>query len=347
MRGDMNEHACVEPVEAAVPPGHAEAFEAWRWAVSPFFRFDTLGERERYETAIWSANFDRIVLGYSDGSSSLFDRSVPTIARFCVEDVLVQFYRGQAYEATANGSTEVIQPGTLVLFDLTRPMSIRANVVANTSLTIPRALLAPLLANLDGLHGSVVRPGGALHGLLIDHMRAMRRHAVRTQVSEASAIADATAALVAACFGASAEGYDAAVRAVPAISLVRLRDFIEANLRDPRLGAAMIMRTFGVSRATLYRLFEPLGGVANFIAERRLAKVFRSLASGERERIGVVAARWGFLNSSSFSRAFRNAYGMSPSDVRAGMSAQRKGRASDAEPTTPGFAGIGRQVRGL
>lgn len=342
----MIANACVEPVEAAVPPGHAEAFEAWRWAVSPFFRFDTLGERDHYQTSIWSANFDRIVLGYSDGSSSLFDRSVPTIARFGLEDVLVQFYRGHSYEATANGTSQVIEPGTLALFDLTRPVAIRANVVANVSLTIPRALLAPLLANLDTLHGAVVHPGGALHGLLIDHIGSMRRHAVHTQVSEAPAIADATAALVAACFGVSAEGRDAATRAIPAISLARLRDFIEANLRDPTLGPAMIMRTFGVSRATLYRLFDPLGGVANFIAERRLAQVFRSLMSGERERIGVVAARWGFLNNSTFSRAFRNAYGMSPSDARAGMTAQWKDGARDTEPTTPGFAGIARQVRG-
>lgn len=337
-------NACVEPVEAMVPPGQAEAFEAWRWAVSPFFRFDTLGERERYQTAIWSANFDRVVLGYSDGGSSLFDRSVPTIARFGVEDVLVQFYRGHAYEATTNGQSRVIPPGALALFDLTRPLAIRANVVANVSLTISRALLAPLLANLDGLHGALVHPGGALHGLLVDHVVAMRRHAPRTQLSEAPAIATATAGLVAACFGASAEGRDVAMRAVPAISLARLRDHIEANLGDPGLGAATLVRTFGVSRATLYRLFEPLGGVANFIAERRLAQAFRSLTSHEPERIGVVAARWGFLNSSSFSRAFRNAYGMSPSEVRANAIAQWKSPPRDAGPATPGFAGIRRQA---
>ena len=102
-------------------------------------------------------------------------------------------------------------------------------------------------------------------------------------------------------------------------SLRGLRRLIEANLDDPTLGPDYLIADGSISRSTLYRLFEPFGGVAAYVRQRRLTRAFQILSdpATQHERIGTVAARCGFADDTVFSRAFRRAYGMSPNDIRA------------------------------
>jgi AraC-like DNA-binding protein len=73
-----------------------------------------------------------------------------------------------------------------------------------------------------------------------------------------------------------------------------------------------------MSRATLYRVFEQLGGVRRYIQQRRLKGAYQRLTDPVHasERIGTIAAGFGFGNDSAFSRAFRETYGMSPTNLR-------------------------------
>jgi AraC-like DNA-binding protein len=73
-----------------------------------------------------------------------------------------------------------------------------------------------------------------------------------------------------------------------------------------------------MSRDTLYRLFESLGGVRRYIQQRRLTRAYQTITDPAHagERVGTIATRYGFSNDSVFSRAFREAYGMSPTDLR-------------------------------
>jgi hypothetical protein len=54
----------------------------------------------------------------------------------------------------------------------------------------------------------------------------------------------------------------------PVDTLVTLCRYIGDNFTARDLGAAKLAATFGLSRASLYRLFEPIGGVASFIRTR-------------------------------------------------------------------------------
>jgi AraC-like DNA-binding protein len=80
-----------------------------------------------------------------------------------------------------------------------------------------------------------------------------------------------------------------------------------------------LCRHFGLSRSQLYRLFEPLGGVVHYVQQRRLLQAFHTLVNpaSRRLRVSEVAARVGFASNAHFSRAFRLAFGVSPSDARA------------------------------
>ena len=93
-----------------------------------------------------------------------------------------------------------------------------------------------------------------------------------------------------------------------------------------------IRRALGLSRSALYWLFEPYGGVAAYLLERRLARV-RALLADRREhrRISELAFAHGFASEAHFSRAFRRCFGLTPSDVR--------GTAERPEPKGPTEAG--------
>jgi AraC-like DNA-binding protein len=101
-------------------------------------------------------------------------------------------------------------------------------------------------------------------------------------------------------------------------SLATICRYIHAHLAAADLDADLLAVRFGLSRASLYRLFQPLGGVAGYIVEQRLSEAFRQLRAAEfaNHRIGQISFRLGFKNVSNFSRAFRGKFGMSPSDAK-------------------------------
>lgn len=89
---------------------------------------------------------------------------------------------------------------------------------------------------------------------------------------------------------------------------------IEDRLLDPALDAGELMRALGLSRSSLYRAFQPVGGVNAWIRQRRLEHARDLLAhrTGPRPTVGEVAQICGFASDSHFSRAFRKAFGHSP-----------------------------------
>ena len=104
----------------------------------------------------------------------------------------------------------------------------------------------------------------------------------------------------------------------PLETLVTLCRYVEGNLTARDLGAEKLAAVFGLSCASLYRLFEPVGGVASFIRERRLARAHQELTTPglQNRRIGPIAYQAGFHSIAAFNRAFRATYGETPRNVR-------------------------------
>ncbi|MEM7329823.1 MAG: AraC family transcriptional regulator [Pseudomonadota bacterium] len=93
-----------------------------------------------------------------------------------------------------------------------------------------------------------------------------------------------------------------------------IRTYVERNLDHPDLSSTLILKNFGVSRASLFRMFERDGGVRNFIKQRRVFRAVLDIAGTPNVRgaISSAAERWGFSSNSSFNRAVRDQFGMPP-----------------------------------
>lgn len=324
-----------------------DGFAAWREVVSPVFVADPMPglDLQRFDIDFHCVNVGPLMVGTTRSVAQTFLRDTPTIARSGVDHLIVQTYVGGSTGAvTENGEIDV-QPGDVWLFDMSRTLSTTtSDRFLNVSVTIPRALLEPLVADVDGLHGLRLAGTSPLGGMLSQHILGLEARAPAMNVREASVLFDATVQMVAGCVGPSLEAREVVAGAMASAVLAQIRRSIDLHLGNPALGPDFLMQLHGLSRAKLYRLFEPHGGVADYIRRRRLARCFLDLASPtQREvKVATIGYRWGFANEASFSRAFRSRFGVTPSDVRAGV--RRAGSVEAAEAPTPV---LGQWLRGL
>ncbi|MFI9809123.1 helix-turn-helix domain-containing protein [Streptomyces sp. NPDC052301] len=101
--------------------------------------------------------------------------------------------------------------------------------------------------------------------------------------------------------------------------ILRVKSFVRRHLGDPDLTPAKIAAAHHISRSYLYRLFQGEGlTVASYIRDQRLTSARQDLTDpGLRQLpIHAVAARWGYPRPGDFTRAFRTAYGITPSELR-------------------------------
>ncbi|MEV4433054.1 helix-turn-helix domain-containing protein [Streptomyces sp. NPDC049585] len=105
---------------------------------------------------------------------------------------------------------------------------------------------------------------------------------------------------------------------------LRIGAFVIEHLRDPDLGPEAIACAHGISLRYLHRLFQQNGTTPRaFIRQQRLDRCRRDLADPALDHLTIhtIAARWGYPQPDGFSRAFRTATGMSPSEYRASVRA--------------------------
>ncbi len=198
-------------------------------------------------------------------------------------------------------------------------------------LNIARDRFSALAPALDAARGRTLST--PLGGMLSEYIRLLERQLPGLADEDVRRLPQAVAAMVAACVAPSADRTTAAHAQIGATLKDKARRCIIRNLHSPRLGSNMLCRELGMSRSSLYRLLESEGGVKQYIQHHRLAESFAQLSDPSNSRpIAVIADQLGMLDPSSFSRAFRRQFGISPTDVR---EAARAGVAPALAPARP------------
>jgi len=336
-------------LDISVSPGNAHDFDLWRHGLSPLYEMDTPEPAARASYAAEMTSYFVADMGIAEGSASAahFNRTPLTIARGGLDNICVLLYSQGGCRLDTEGRSTEVHAGDVCFLDMTRQSELRASYYQTLSVVLPRALLAPLVADLDGLHGRIMQKSTSLNTMLASHLRTLFDEAPVLTSKDAGAAAHGTAALVAAFAGASGKGREAIEQASANASLQSARRLIEAQLHEPDLGPELVCQRLGMSRAKLYRLFEPIGGVGEYIQQRRLSRAYQALTDPAQANlyIGVIATQCGFGSASVFSRAFRNAFGISPTDLRANQTR------TDADETglsgDNAFATMRRQLLGM
>lgn len=314
--------ADTEPSHINVPYGavpRETGFKVWAEILEPVFEVkagsETMAEF-RFGFESWALG--TAVIGQCMANGHAFERSSRTIARSGIDHVMIQVATRGGLLANFEGRSVQGRPGDVCVFDLSRPVSTTSPDFQNITLIVPRSILAPMVADYDSLHGLVLAAETPRARLLGSHIMELARQLPSMTRDEIVGMAEPTVHLAAGCLGTS---LDHAVVVAPVIDHARLgtiKAYIDRHLGAPDLDADSVCRSLGLSRSKLYRLFEASGGVAAHIRRRRLSQCLRELTSRRcrADRISEIAYRWGFTNEASFSRAFRGAFGLSPSEAR-------------------------------
>lgn len=313
-------------VGSAVPSTHfstrelpaVDRFDAWRDKISVIFDVDRIGGKypASFEASVDAYQIGNLVITDSRQGEQAYSLSPKRNRAAGIDLFQVGFYRSGGYRGEADGVSIEGRAGDLQVLDLAQPMHSVEPASDMVCVFLPRELLQERIGDLDGLHGVELRSG--MGGLLADYLALLAERLPQMPESDAEAAATATLEIIAACLRPSVGMIREAQSPIRDVILLRAKRVIEDNIRSVRLTPDFLCGTLGVSRRSLYRLFEPHGGVHHYILLRRLGHIKRALHQRDhRERIADVAARFGFTCQETFWRAFKRQYNVSPGEVSA------------------------------
>jgi len=241
--------------------------------------------------------------------ASVIRRSARGIAALDPEQFLVATALKGTTRIEQGGRSTVFSAGELSSWDSSHPFAVTHTDAFDLLLiVVPRALLGP---RRDAICArTATRLDGALAGPFFEQVW-------RGGDSANEDIADALIALVRAL-------HTHATPRLPGL-LGQIKAHVDEHLDDPALGPDSIARAHFISTRYLHKLFAAEdASVSELIRRRRLDACRRDLLDPAlaHETISAIARRWALANPAHFSRAFRAAYGCTPSELRGLIAAE-------------------------
>ncbi len=243
------------------------------------------------------------------------------------EDILGFQLVCKGIETVREGSRVLaLSPGDVVLWDGHQPTDVEIiEPFHKRTLLFPRRRVLELCPRLAELSAIPPLQDNGPARLLVRYMNALALEQPKLEptggVAAVNAALELLRAAVEPCVPTSRAATREATRA-------EIRRYVKTHLQDPELGPASIARAYSVSVRALHALFEDIdASVAGLVRSERLARCLEDLQRPNGGSVTDIAFRWGFCDAAHFSRVFKRAFGMTPSEVR--HAAQR------AERVTP------------
>lgn len=297
----------------------SDRFDVWRSSISVLFEIEPgAGRPGDFKAGIAASHLGSLLFAETAATGHQFSRSLRKTIADGIDHYVLQLYCEGGARARFGDLEQTVRPGDLFLFDLAKQSVFDCDDFRNLSLIVPRALLESRVPGIESLHGCRLPAALPLVRLLKQNLLAMREIVGDCPASHAGPVAEMLHELTARCLSTlDREIYGGGPTSKAAL-MTAIRRFVEIRLADPNLDWTAVCAEFRLSRSYLYELFVPLGGVAHYIQQRRLMRSLSDLqaASGHRRKIAQVAFTYGFTSESHFSRTFRKAFGMTPSEAR-------------------------------
>jgi AraC-like DNA-binding protein len=249
--------------------------------------------------------------------------TVHRTARLAREDaepaLFLTLQSGRTSMMVQHGRQTVLRPGDFAVYATTAPYSLLFDHGVHAhffrfplrDLALPETVVREVSARTFLADDPVA-------GLVATYLQRLATSPELRGLTVADALAQPTVELVRAALAGAAGDTAAAREPLHSTLAARVLEHVRLHLADPDLGAASIAAAHHVSVRHLYAVLARAGiGLGDRIRSDRLEACRRDLARDPGAAVGAVARRWGFVDASHFSRAFRAKYGMSPREWRA------------------------------
>jgi AraC-like DNA-binding protein len=293
--------------------------EAWRemlaQAYIPFDARPEAGEVDRFDAqvsrlALGDAALVDFACGHARGR-----RTRREIAQTPPDLVGILAMRHGSLGLTLDGSSMLLAPGQLVVWDGNVPGSFDAiGPIVKRTLVVPRARLRAVFPRLDDVVGRVLPADSSPLQLFNAFLETLAERGPALDDVSRTAAGDAAVELARVALGA---GLPSEPQRLREAIVMQVRKYVETHLQEPGLAPPGIAAAHAISVRTLHEAFELTGeSVGALVRRRRLERCHADLVAPSGDTVSDIAHRWGFRDSSYFSRAFRRYYGVAPREVQ-------------------------------
>lgn len=293
-----------------------------------------VGTPELFHGRIDRVSAGDLAFAHVTSSAHVVTRTRARIAHSRQDDFLLSLQTAGRGMVSQGGREAVLQAGDFTLYDTTRPYDLRFDQdFSQLVLRLPRRVVTGRIAEVDRLTAQPIagdRGTGRLasiflcqlHGQLaeLDPLSLPRVHA--------SAV-DLIAAAVAEQTGNPHDPSECRI-----LLRRRVGAFIDRNLADARLSCETVAAAHGISARHLRKVFESAAmSVSELIWARRLEQARRDLTDPLHAHVSVTSIGYdvGFKDAAHFSRAFKSAFGETPTAFRARTHASLNRRAAPSK----------------
>jgi len=253
-------------------------------------------------------------------TTQLATRTRSRIARSSHDDFLLNLQTSGRGEIRQGGRSALLKPGDIGLYDTTRPYELCFDDDFSTIvLRIPRKVIEQKIVDTDQLTAKPITCARGM-GRLASNFLCQ----VFEQIDDLDPLSlpRVYSGAIELLTGAMLEQSGGSADVKEAHILLRRRTiaYIDRNLADPALSCRTIAGALRISTRHLRQIFETAPyGVSDLIWVRRLEQARRDLADPFKAHISVTGIGFdlGFKDSAHFSRAFKNAFDVTPSSFRA------------------------------
>lgn len=314
----------MSELAAAAPVIGEEALAALRAATADICDVIPLGSPDDFEVVSRTRMTSKGLLVEAVSTPLEYDRTAAHVARGGLDHYHITLCL-QGQMRFASGRRDItLHPGDVCLIDMAQPNRTWLTGVGEhrsrlTSLIVPRPVLAPRLAHPDSSSATLLPGHDRRARLLADQLATLwQQPETADAAAETETIVDGMCDVIAEVAGRAAGAHGDAGRAERRLLLAAIKQHIDANLYTGTLSADDLCSRFGLSRASLYRLFEADGGLAHYVQDQRLNRALLLLISpaARSKRLIDLAVELQFSGDSTFVRAFRRQFGLTPGEVR-------------------------------
>ena len=293
-----------------------EQFEAWREWYCPVLEIvpQQPGTTE-FPASIHLWKLGGLAMSRTSAPSVTVMRSKRLVRRDPVDHWVISYCARGAHRART-ADTEVEVPARVpYIWSLGQEFLHERTHVDRVQFLMARDAFRDIAPLLDAACGSVLdTPLGHLLG---DYMMALEQRLPVVLEADLPRLTKAVGAMVAAAVSPSTERVAIAAHQIDVGRKERVRQVVRKHLRTPTFRPAILCRLVGMSRSSVYRLFEGVGGIARYIQSQRLLEARAVLSDpANTQTISEIAEDLCFADASSFGRTFKREFGHTPGEVR-------------------------------
>lgn len=301
----------------------SQQFACWRGWKQPLFDETTDDDGARGFGATLSAwkIGDGLLLTETEAPAATILRSSRLMRHTPDDHWVISHLLWGSVTVTSTKGTIAVSEGQSYVWSLGQPSTSMQAHLRRLDLYLSRDSFRDIAPVLDAVTGLSL--DGPLERALGEFLATLKGRLSRIPAQNASYLVDVMHKLVAGTLAPMARQHRQPETSRGSSDFGRLeqvRQAVRENLQSPHLDARMLCRSVGASRSNLYRMLEGVGGVSSFIQRHRLLEARRRLSDVRNvQPVEAVAHDLCFADASSFSRAFRSAFGISPSEARSGI----------------------------